>query len=355
MYSFFARNAGSWSPGIRHAFGSCHRHQPRHRPTIESTSSDNSTSLPAFLYPPSRLMRMNHPMNVLISTLLLGTAIAGNAQTEGGASMFRGGPLHTGATSQPGPGRFGGYAWRFDSGSAMRSSPVVNGDHIYIGSSDGRLHCLGHDGKEVWHVDLGAAVASSPAIASGIVVAQTTSGRIAAVKAQDGKLVWSVSTGPALPLAWELTSGDYYVSSPTIAGAKVVVGSGDGALRALDLHTGHEIWKVQTGGRIRSSPAVANGRVIVGSFDGTVYAVDGEQTLALRHSRPRAKLGGLRLRSQVDSVISCSCRRNGLHRLARRLSLCSGPFHRCPAVEDRPQRIVGHHFAGRLRRRGLRR
>jgi hypothetical protein len=54
----------------------------------------------------------------------------------------------------------------------------------------------------------------------------------------------------------------------------VLIGGGDGALRALDARTGRERWRLMTRGRIRATPAVHAGHVYVTSFDGDAYAAD---------------------------------------------------------------------------------
>lgn len=60
--------------------------------------------------------------------------------------------------------------------------------------------------------------------------------------------------------------------SPAVADGKVLVGSHDGALYALDAQSGRLVWRYQTGDGVQASPAAAQGRVFVGSFDGKVYA-----------------------------------------------------------------------------------
>jgi eukaryotic-like serine/threonine-protein kinase len=125
-----------------------------------------------------------------------------------------------------------------------------------------------------WARQLGAPVSSTPAVANGFVYAQSHAGRIVALRAASGATVWERRTGPDAPLPWGHESGDLYASSPTIAGATVLIGGGDGALRALDARTGREKWRLVTRGRVRATPAVHAGRVFVASFDGDAYAAD---------------------------------------------------------------------------------
>ena len=66
-------------------------------------------------------------------------------------------------------------------------------------------------------------------------------------------------------------------SSPAIAGDTVYigVGVGDGTLLALDATTGATRWSYRTGAGILSTPSVAGRAVYVGSDDGRVYAFEG--------------------------------------------------------------------------------
>ena len=47
----------------------------------------------------------------------------------------------------------------------MDSSPVVSGDKIVVGSSDGRLYIVSlNAGKELWSYEIGESIIASPAV-----------------------------------------------------------------------------------------------------------------------------------------------------------------------------------------------
>jgi outer membrane protein assembly factor BamB len=73
---------------------------------------------------------------------------------------------------------------------------------------------------------------------------------------------------------WKFHTGGKVYSSPAIAASMVYVGSADGNLYAIDLHSGTKKWKFAAHSRITSSPAVAGGVVYFGAFDGNLYAVN---------------------------------------------------------------------------------
>lgn len=73
---------------------------------------------------------------------------------------------------------------------------------------------------------------------------------------------------------WKFHTKGMVISSPTIAGDTVYIGSTDHMLYALDRSSGTEKWKFRTDSRVSSSAAVASGTAYFGSYDGNFYAVD---------------------------------------------------------------------------------
>ena len=67
---------------------------------------------------------------------------------------------------------------------------------------------------------------------------------------------------------------DVFLSSPLVVDGKVIVGSGDGHVYAVDAATGRLAWKFRTGDVVHASPAYADGLVVIGSWDGKLYALD---------------------------------------------------------------------------------
>ncbi len=208
------------------------------------------------------------PLCAACTALLALAPIPAVAQT----AMFRGDAAHTGVY-HGGGATLVGLAWRAETGGDVDSSPVIAGNAVYVGSNDGRLWSFDlATGATRWSRDLGAPVNASPAVADGRVFVQTRAGVLCAVSAATGVVEWRVPTGRILPLPWGHESGDYYTSSPVIAGGMVIFGAGDGGVYALDGATGTRRWRAETGGRVRGTPAVADGTVFVGAYDGRVYA-----------------------------------------------------------------------------------
>ena len=115
-----------------------------------------------------------------------------------------------------------------------------------------------------WRFDSGGFIASKPAVADERVVFGSQDQNVYALDARSGKRLWAFETGRIV------------FSSPVVQDGVVYIGSNDGSLYALDLETGRQRWRFQTDDAVQSSPTIAGGTVYVGSDDARVYAVDAE-------------------------------------------------------------------------------
>ena len=197
-------------------------------------------------------------------------------------AMFRNSLNRSGVYEDSNSGNYSGVLWHKQTGGAVRSSPVIAGGIVVIGSADGNLYALdASTGYEKWRFSADSAVTSTAAIASGRVFFSSRAGTFYAVKFEDGKLLWKTSFRPDAPRAFEHETGEhpayydseYFLSSAAVFNDTVVVGGGDGWVYALTAQSGLPRWKFRTEGRIRSSPAISQGVVYVGSYDGSVYAI----------------------------------------------------------------------------------
>src|SRR5262245_8279737 len=113
-----------------------------------------------------------------------------------------------------------------------------------------------------WRFQTGGMESSSPLVTGNRVVLGSQNRNVHAVDAALGRQIWETETGRIV------------FSTPAAASGLVYIGSEDRNVYALRLGTGREVWRFQTGGQVHSSPAVAKRTVYVGSDDGKVYAID---------------------------------------------------------------------------------
>jgi len=205
------------------------------------------------------------------------------AQATDEVAQYRNNPQHNGVfpamtfTDRP------YLKWRFKTGNKVRSTAVISGNTLVVGSDDGQVYCLNAtSGRLQWSFKTRGRVASSPAIAKGNVYFESGDLGVYAVSLATGKQVWKFTLGPELPPSYrfpaefappDFMQWDYYLSSPTIVEDRLYIG-GDGKLYALDLATGKAVWSFDAKGRIRTAPAADAGVVYVGTMAGHLFAVD---------------------------------------------------------------------------------
>jgi outer membrane protein assembly factor BamB len=169
-------------------------------------------------------------------------------------------------------GSLDGYVYRWDMKTfelkksskfgAIYSSPAVVEGVVYIGSDDGYVYALYANSLVVIrNYSTGGAVKSSPVNVDGVLYVGSSDGYFYA---------WEVSTGTEL---WRYRTTSPIESSPAVYGDTIVFGTDDGRVYALE-KTGRIKWYFQTNGPVVSSPAVANGVVFVGSNDTKIYALN---------------------------------------------------------------------------------
>ncbi len=139
------------------------------------------------------------------------------------------------------------YVWSVAAGRPIFGEALATDDAVYFVCDDGYLRRLERStGKELWRYDLGDARIPHllPHFVDGIV-----------------------------PHAGAFDF-DERASKPVLVDGVLYVGSGDGALHAVNAKSGERVWRFETKAKIRSTAAIDNELAIVGSFDDFVYAID---------------------------------------------------------------------------------
>jgi outer membrane protein assembly factor BamB len=178
-------------------------------------------------------------------------------------------------------GSTGDEKWNYTAGGSITSSPAINGERVYLASSDQSFNltmfCLNaNTGSLTWNTTIettriSAVYLSSPAVANGRVFIGALDGDVYSFNATTGEVLWKHPTADEM---W---------SSPAVADGKVFIGSGDGKIYCLNEISGDLIWDKFTLGRVVSSPSIAGGTVFVGCggiFEGgRIYAFGPDETL----------------------------------------------------------------------------
>ena len=166
----------------------------------------------------------------------------------------------------PKPEPTGRRRWGVLAGAALAVVAVVVAVLLVAGGGgdgDGEAPPEPAGGPQVrWKFPTRAFVASRAAVAGDRVVFGSQNQDVYALDAATGQEAWSFETGRIV------------VSSPLVAGDVVYVGSHDGSLYAIDLASGEQRWRFGAGSEpVQSSPAIADDLVFVAGDDGRIQAV----------------------------------------------------------------------------------
>ncbi len=244
-----------------------------------------------------------HKLGLLASILLVLSMLSVGAgrvalatQTAAGAATFHGDAARTG--EQPGPAPKGepSIAWQFATGDAVRSSPVIADDVLYIGSNDGFVYALdAATGTERWRFETGGRITGAASVADGSVYAGSADGYVYAIDAASGSQQWRFYAAELNLDVSRLRQSDrqrgMITSSVAVVDGLVFVTSNSFKVTALDAATGIEQWHTVAAGRDVTTPSVEGDRVFFASQEG-IEAVDAGTGKSLWRAMVKAEDSG---------------------------------------------------------------
>ncbi len=224
---------------------------------------------------------------VTLHSIALASVLALSSAAPQAQEMFRGDAAHRGATAAAAPRAFHRVKWVFPTGARVVSSAVWRDGAVLFGSDDGNVYAVdAATGRQRWMTHTGGPVASTPALSGERVFAVSYDGRLYALDVHTGEVLWKFATEGERRFEAKGLHGmqprtqtfadmyDVYLSSPLVVDGKVVFGSGDGHVYAVDEASGKLAWTFATGDVVHASPAYADGLVVIGSWNGRLYALD---------------------------------------------------------------------------------
>jgi len=194
--------------------------------------------------------------------------------------------------------------WAFKTGTEIKSSPVIVGDRVLIGSYDQNLYCLStRNGSVIWKVRTDGPVHSTPSVLDGIAYIAGCDEVFRGIRISDGREIISVTSGAYTGASPALRGGNAYYgtfdnevlsvslterrinwryehpqrkfpfySSAAVLTDRLVVGGRDKMVHSISME-GKVLWTFVTRARVESSPAVSGDRVYIGSNDGKFYVL----------------------------------------------------------------------------------
>jgi eukaryotic-like serine/threonine-protein kinase len=165
--------------------------------------------------------------------------------------------------------------WKIKSGPIF-GSPVIDGNTVFYASEDSVLHAIDLvSGKEKWKFSFYGASRSTPYVSNDNVFVISEDGLLYNVNKNTGKLTWQFVTPQGVLGERKYDRADYYQSSPVVHNDKVFFGMGD-CLYVVNVSNGTMVWNYKTGNLVHTKPAISNEKVIFGSYDGNVYALNNQ-------------------------------------------------------------------------------
>ena len=180
--------------------------------------------------------------------------------------VFRGNAAFTGTAAGTLPNALK-PAWQFQTAAAVKSTPAVAQETVFISSLDDTLYAVDlKTGQEKWRFKADDELEASPLCADGTVFVGSANGTFYAVSAESGQSLWTFTTSGKI-----LGSANHFTDAS--GNACVIFGSYDNYLYCLKAQNGELIWKHEAQSYINGAPAIADGKAVFGSCDGRVYIV----------------------------------------------------------------------------------
>lgn len=167
-------------------------------------------------------------------------------------------------------------AWEFKTEAAVRSSAVVVGGTVIVGSDDGSVYRVDlRSGRKIWQYESKAPFEAPPLVISslGLVYIGDLDGVFHAIDLSNGGMRWQYVTEDKIVGSANTFSDD--ADRP-----RLVLGSYDAKLHCLDAETGEKVWQYITDDYINGSPAVADGNILVGGCDAKLHIVNAKDGTA---------------------------------------------------------------------------
>ncbi len=143
------------------------------------------------------------------------------------------------------------------------SSPVIDGNNIYVSGFDDKLYCVSADKGELnWKIDGGGY--SAVTVIGDKLIYPTSNGEVIALNKNNGNKVWSVKSKAGIATQVKQYKG------------MLVYGEAQGKLQFIDANSGKNIGSMEPGRGVFSAPFVDEKRnhVYFISGEANVYAIE---------------------------------------------------------------------------------
>ena len=133
----------------------------------------------------------------------------------------------------------------------------------------------------LWRTSVGDGAGESgvrlrPTVVDGVLYADSTDGKLAAIDATSGKTLWSKSSKTHGWFGWgdKKRKDAMYAGGPSVTGDLLAVGTLDGHVYGVNAKDGSPRWEAELDTQVLVSPVIVGDLVVVRGGDGRIYALD---------------------------------------------------------------------------------
>ncbi|MBC7172498.1 MAG: PQQ-binding-like beta-propeller repeat protein [Polyangiaceae bacterium] len=172
---------------------------------------------------------------------------------------------------------------RYDAGGAIEASPAIDSARrqMYLPVVDGTIHALDASTLELkWKEDVGFAVRNTPVLTDDALYIVTETDQVNALAREDGAVLWTYRRPPGEQFSVAGQAG------LTLVDGRIYTGFSDGVVVALDASDGAVLWEADTSEDVEEvdsnrpsfadvdvTPVVSGDQVYVASYAAGLYAL----------------------------------------------------------------------------------
>lgn len=151
----------------------------------------------------------------------------------------------------------------------ITGDPVIDGGRAYIGNAGGQVAALDlHTGDEIWSIPMAAK--TTPIVEGNSVFIVNAANELVRLT-RDGAVVWRVALPTYAARRWR-NPNRLYAHYPVLAGGRILVASSDGMLRGFDPASGALVEQIELPAPAAALPAVAQGVLYITLANGQLVA-----------------------------------------------------------------------------------
>lgn len=170
----------------------------------------------------------------------------------------------------------GATVGQYPANASVEAEALVDADRVFFADTSGTTWCYDLDGKKLWENRGNAPILTRPTLADGRVFVTNVDDLVVALDASTGEQIWRYKAKKDLTRVAELSL--YAAPSALVEGSEVIVGFSSGRLVGLDAESGEELWGLGAGeGRypdLVATPTVSGEDLFVSGYFKPLLAID---------------------------------------------------------------------------------